>query len=123
MQIKAMVPVLVCHQLDSTLAFYQQVFNCIVVNQRAGDAGLEWVHLKTDNIFIMLVRQSENQPQPQSSDKNLFYYYTDDIESYYRFIRARGFKPTELQTTEHGMKEFFLVDPEGNRLAIGQSVL
>lgn len=122
MQIKASVPVLACHQLESTLAFYQQALNCIIVGQRTGDAGLEWVHLKTDNIFLMLVRDPESQSPTRSTDKNLFYYYTDDVEGYYRFIKARGFKPTELHTTEYGMKEFFLVDPEGNRLAIGQSV-
>ncbi len=122
MQIKASVPVLACHQLEQTLAFYQQALNCIIVSQRQSGAGLEWVHLKTDNIFLMLVRHTDNKPQSESTDKNLFYYYTDDVDGYYRFIKARGFKPTEPQTTEHGMKEFFMVDPEGNRLAIGQSV-
>lgn len=120
MQIKASVPVLSCHQLENTLAFYQQALNCIIVSQREGDAGLEWVHLKTGSIFLMLVRQSESQLQSGSTDKNLFYYYTDDVEDYFRFIKARGFKPTALNTTEYGMKEFYLLDPEGNKLAIGQ---
>ncbi|MFW2371684.1 MAG: VOC family protein [Gammaproteobacteria bacterium] len=122
MQIKALVPVLDCLYLEKTLAFYQQAFSCIIVSQREGEAGLEWVHLKTDGIFLMLVRQMEKTSQSPIGDNNLFYYYTDDVEGYYRFIKARGFKPTEIQITEYGMKEFFLLDPEGNRLAIGQSV-
>ncbi|MCW8955509.1 MAG: VOC family protein [Gammaproteobacteria bacterium] len=122
MQIKASIPVLACYQLENTLAFYQQALNCIIVGQRDGSAGREWIHLKTDNIFLMLVRQAEKPLQSDVTDKNLFYYYTDDVDAYYRFVRARGFKPTDLQTTEYGMKEFFLVDPEGNRLAIGQSI-
>jgi len=122
MQIKASIPVLGCRQLEKTLAFYQQALNCIIVSQREGDEGLEWVHLKSDSIFLMLVRQVEQSPQSVVAEKNLIYYYTDDVEGFYRFIKARGFKPTELHTTEYGMKEFFLLDPEGNRLAIGQSV-
>ena len=122
MKIKASIPVLACRHIEKTLAFYQQVLNCIIVNQREGEAGLEWVHLKTDNIFLMLVRHTENPSQSGFTDKNLFYYYTDDVEGYYRFIKARGFEATELTTTQFGMKEFYLVDPEGNKLAIGQSV-
>lgn len=121
MKLIASIPVLACQQLEDTLAFYQQALNCIIVSKREGPTGLEWVHLKTDNIFLMLVKQAESALQGDVTDKNLFYYYTDDVDAYYRFIKARGFKSTELTTTEYGMKEFFLHDPEGNRLAIGQS--
>jgi uncharacterized glyoxalase superfamily protein PhnB len=121
MKLQGLIPVISCPEIEPLLAFYQQAFRYIVVNKTPGPDGLEWVHLKSDNTYLMLRRQSAEQPHSDPGNNNiLLYYYTDDIQAQYRFMQAKGFQLSPLSTTAYGMQEFFLSDPQGNRLAVGQ---
>ncbi len=81
------------------------------------------MHLKSDNSFLMLQKHSAENPEPvTNSDKLILYYYTDDIEDQYRFMKAKGIDLGAMRTTDYGMKEYYLTDPEGNRLCIGQKI-
>ncbi|MCW9014946.1 MAG: hypothetical protein OQL06_14335 [Gammaproteobacteria bacterium] len=125
MKLHGLIPVLSCNHLQQTMEFYQQAFRYIVINKTESDAGLEWVHLKSDNTYIMLQQQADHTSanrnnSAEKKDNILLYYYTDDVEAQYQLMLARGMNPGDISLTEYGMKEFFLDDPEGNRLAVGQ---
>ena len=121
MQYKGLIPVLFCHNPAKLLQFYQQIMRFIVINQRQGEEGLEWAHLKSGDSMIMLQKSSgQNRQEITTNDNILLYYYTDDVETEHRFISAKGYPLTPLSTTDYKMKEFFITDPEGNRLAVGQ---
>ena len=121
MKFQGLVPVISCTEIEPLLEFYQQAFRYIVINKTPGPEGLQWVHLKSDNTYLMLRRQSaENHHSKIKKDNILLYYYTDDVEAQYRFMLAKGYEVSPLSTTPYGMQEFFLNDPEGNRLAVGQ---
>jgi uncharacterized glyoxalase superfamily protein PhnB len=123
MKFQGIIPVLLCHNPDELLKFYQQVMRFIVISQRHGPAGLEWAHLKSGDSMLMLQKsQQKNQQEITAKENILLYYYTDDVEAEHRFITAKMYPLTPLITTDYKMKEFFINDPEGNRLAIGQKI-
>lgn len=123
MKFQGLIPVLRCEHIEQTLNFYQQALRYIIINKREGDSGLEWVHLKSDNTFIMLTRQINDKPDEiTKKEKIMIYYYTDDVEAQKQFLQAKGFDSSAIETTDFGMKEFFLDDPEGNTLAVGQTI-
>lgn len=117
MKLEGVIPVIHSRQPEALLAFYQEALQYVVINQRKGDDGLEWAHLRSGQTYLMLLKQ--DYPQPPS-DALLLYYYTDDVQSFHRYLTARGYPVGELTTTAFGMQEFYLQDPEGHRLAVGQ---
>lgn len=121
MKLQGLIPVIECARIEPLLDFYQQAFRYIVINRTEGSDGLEWAHLKSDDTCLMLRRRTEGESVPIASNDNiLLYYYTDDIQAQYRYMKAKGFDVSPLKTTAYGMQEFFLTDPAGNRLGVGQ---
>lgn len=120
MLLKGLIPVIDCSEIEPLLTFYQQAFRYIVINKTPGPQGLQWVHLKSDDTYLMLRRRDASHSETPHRDNILLYYYTDDVDAQYRFMQARGFQPSPMSTTAYGMKEFFITDPEGNRLAVGE---
>lgn len=50
----------------------------------------------------------------------MLHYYTSDILAQQRYMRANGIEVGEIETTPYDMKQFYVTDPEGNLLSIGQ---
>jgi uncharacterized glyoxalase superfamily protein PhnB len=120
MQFKGFIPVIDCTEIEPLLNFYQQAFRYVIINKTETDQGLQWVHLKSDDTYLMLRKRTAQGSDECATDNILLYYYTDDVDAQYRFMQARGFKLSALSETPYGMKEFFLCDPEGNRLGVGE---
>ncbi len=120
MKLNGVIPVIDVANIERQLEFYQQAFRFIIINKRIGPSGLEWVHLKSDNTFLMLRQNSTATPQTSSAKNITLYYYTDDVVSNHRYMKAKGIAVGELSAREYGMLEYHFQDPEGNRLAVGQ---
>ena len=121
MHFQATVPVILCHNIEATLEFYQQAFRYILIDKTITQQGMVWAYLKSDNCYLMLKKSEHSNPkQVTENDSVMLYYYTDDVEAQHRFMTAKGFPVSPLHASDYNMKEFFLVDPEGNKLGIGQ---
>lgn len=121
MQFEGLIPVLICQQIENTLAFYQRAFRYIIVQQSHDAQGrLHWVHLKSDNTTLMLQRRTDDLAAQTQAGNIMLHYYTSDILAQQRFIRANGIEVGKIDTTLYGMKQFYVIDPEGNLLSIGQ---
>jgi len=44
------------------------------------------------------------------------------IDAYYKELTARGVGASEIGNRDYGMRDFEVVDPDGNRLAFGEPV-
>jgi uncharacterized glyoxalase superfamily protein PhnB len=77
-----------------------------------------WAMLRFGECRLM-VDQSINAHPGQFRD-GILYLYPDDIVEYHRQIRANGLAIPELESTFYGLTEFRIIDPDGNRLWIGQ---
>ena len=120
MKLNGVIPVIEVDNIERQLEFYQQAFRFIIINKRIGSKGMEWVHLKSDNTYLMLLQRT-NPLGVSSEYRNItLYYYTDDVVSNHRYMKARGIAVGELSATSYGMMEYLLQDTEGNKLAVGQ---
>ena len=120
MRLLGSVPVLGCTDVEQSLDFYQQALQFIVLNKRVGDEGLEWVHLQSGDTVLMLEKIYEANTQ-QTSTRNRLYLYTDDVSSMRHFLKAKGYDVSPVLKTDY-MEEFDLLDPDGQRLTIGQRI-
>jgi uncharacterized glyoxalase superfamily protein PhnB len=118
MQLTGSVPVLGCNHIEETLDFYQQALQFIVVNQRGSDEGPEWVYLKSGKTLLMLEALQANKVHNPGGSR--IYLYTNDASALHHFLNAKGYSTGELKTTDYGMQEFDIKDPEGHYLTIGQ---
>lgn len=121
MQFEGLIPVLLCQQIENTLAFYQQAFRYIIIQQSHDAQGrLHWVHLKSDNTTLMLQRLTGSQAVQPQAGNIMLHYYTSDILAQQRFMRAKGIMVGEIEITPYDMKQFYITDPEGNKLSVGE---
>lgn len=121
MQFEGLIPVLLCQQIENTLAFYQQAFRYIIIQQSHDAQGrLHWVHLKSDNTTLMLQRLTGSQAVQPQAGNIMLHYYTSDILAQQHFMRAKGIMVGEIEITPYDMKQFYITDPEGNKLSVGE---
>jgi len=120
MRLLGSVPVLGCTDVEQSLDFYQQALQFIVLNKRVGDDGLEWVYLRSGDTLLMLEKNAEADMR-QPSSRTRLYLYIDDVSSMRHFLKAKGYDVSPMLKTDY-MEEFDLVDPDGQRLTIGQRI-
>ena len=114
MKMNRLIPMLPVRNMPASVEFYQRLgFD---VEERNDSWG--WAMLCFDGCRLM-VDQSINS-HPFTARHNVLYLYPDDIAEYHRQLRMNGLAAPDPDTTFYGMTEFRLVDPDGNRLWIGQ---
>lgn len=122
MTILSGIPVLNCHSIDSTLSFYQQFLQFVIVKKRELNGQLHWAHIMHGDTTLMLqavdVESSVEEPVHQSSIS--LYFFVDNINDLQHLLKAKYNIFSELAVTDYCMLEFTLLDPEGNTLIIGQ---
>jgi catechol 2,3-dioxygenase-like lactoylglutathione lyase family enzyme len=115
------VPILPARDLDATLAFYERLgFESI------GAMPEEWGYLIIRRGGIQLHFYRDPDVDPLTTDHSC-YVYTDDADSLHREWNTVGV-PRDPATgsrlqppveTDYGMREFALVDPNGNLVRVG----
>lgn len=122
MTILSGIPVLNCHSIESTLSFYQQLLQFVIVKKREINGQLYWVHIMHGETTLMLQaandENSDLNPVQQSSIS--LYFFVNNINDLQHLLKAKSNIFSELSVTDYGMQEFTLLDPEGNTLIIGQ---
>ena len=121
MNFEGLIPVIQCKNIEKTLEFYQQAFRYIIINKTETEEGLQWAYIKSDNTLLMLQKNSINT-DIQAAGKIILHYYTSDITAQHQFMTARGIKTGQIEDTAYHVRQFYIDDPEGNRIAIGQDI-
>ena len=133
MTILSGIPVLNCHNIEISLAFYQQLLQFVVVKKREVKSKLDWVHLMHGATTLMLQADAKrtrldqtgfnsSSETPGSSPSSIsLYFFVDNIDELHHFLRAKSVTVSEIEVSHYKMKEFRLNDPDGNSLVIGQS--
>ena len=120
MRLTGSVAVLNCSDIEQSLNFYEQALQFVVLNKRMGERGLEWVHLQSGDVVLML-EQASGRDQLVSSSLNKLYFYSDDVPTAHHYLKAKGYDVGPIIETAY-MKEFDLHDPDGQRLTLGQRI-
>jgi len=121
MKFEGLIPVIQCAHIEKTLEFYQQALRYIIVNKTESDSGLQWAYIKSDNTFLMLQKNTEISSQAHSKSIVL-HYFTSDISAQHQFMTAKGINVGQIEDTEYHVRQFFIEDPEGTKIAIGQDI-
>lgn len=122
MTILSGIPVLNCHSIESTLSFYQQLLQFVIVKKRELNGQLHWVHIMHGSTTLMLqavdVEDSSTRSIQQSNIS--LYFFVNNISDLQHLLKAKRNIFSELSVTDYNMQEFTLLDPEGNTLIIGE---
>ena len=121
MEFAGLIPVIQCRHIEKTLDFYKQALRYIIVNKTETDSGLQWAYLKSDNTYLML-QKNLDIPEVKNSDNIILHYFTSNVSAQHQFMTARGIKVGQLEDTGYHMRQFYIEDPEGNKIAIGQDL-
>ncbi|RDH83730.1 MAG: hypothetical protein DIZ80_06200 [endosymbiont of Galathealinum brachiosum] len=121
MNFEGIIPVIQCQNIEKTLDFYQQAFRYIIINKTENDTGLQWAYIKSDNTYLML-QKSINSAESALIDKIILHYYTSDVTAQHQFMAARGFNVGDMEDTAYYIRQFYIKDPEGNKIAVGQDL-
>ena len=121
MKFEGLIPVIQCAHIEKTLEFYQQALRYIIINKTESDTGLQWAYIKSDNAYLMLQKSSE-KPSQTRSQSIVLHYFTSDITAQHQFMTAKGINVGQIEDTAYHVRQFFIEDPEGNKIAIGQDI-
>ena len=123
MAILSAIPVIHCRSVETTLKFYQQLLQFVVVKKRDTDGVLNWVHLMHGGTTLMLQSVSGDSANASSiTNSNItLYYFVDNLDDLHHFIKAKKSDVSKIKKTDYKMREFSLIDPDGNLITIGMS--
>ncbi|MCW8934207.1 MAG: VOC family protein [Gammaproteobacteria bacterium] len=121
MNFEGLVPVIQCTYIEKTLEFYQQALRYIIISKTESDTGLQWAYIKSDNTYLMLQKNTETLPQTHNK-AIVLHYFTSDVSAQHQFMTARGINVGQIEDTAYHVRQFFIEDPEGNKIAIGQDI-
>jgi len=121
MNFEGLIPVIQCACIEKTLEFYQQALRYIVISKTESDSGLQWAYIKSDNTYLMLQKNIDISSQTDFKPIVL-HYFTSDVSAQHQFMTARGINVGQIEDTEYHVRQFFIEDPEGNKIAIGQDI-
>ena len=127
MAILSGIPVLNCQLIETTLDFYQRILQFVVVNKRESNGSVFWVHLMHGDVTVMLQRigqQSEKLSSLESLQQSSIslYFFSNNIKELHHFVSVNYNNVSDLILTDYKMREFSLLDPEGNTVIVGQAV-
>ena len=120
MAILSGIPIIHCRSVETTLKFYQQLLQFVVVNKRDADGVPDWVHLMHDDTTLML-QSAPSASKPTNNSSITLYYFVDNIDDFHHFIKAKNNSVSAIKQTDYQMREFSLSDPDGNLITIGMS--
>jgi uncharacterized glyoxalase superfamily protein PhnB len=127
MAILSGIPVIHCCSIETTLKFYQQLLQFVVVNKRDVDGVLDWAHLMHGDTTLMLQSASCDSETDTSLVHSIvhssitLYYFVNNIDDLHHFIKAKNNDVSTIKQTDYHMREFSIVDPDGNLITIGMS--
>ena len=114
MKLTGLVPMLPVQSLPASIAFYEKLGFAIENREDAWG----WALLSFGHCRLMLDQSIAHGPQ--AARRAVVYLYPDNVAAYHGMLRKAGVAVPDLATTFYGMREFRLLDPDGNQLWVGQ---
>lgn len=116
--------------MPTSLAFYRDVLGFEVASEIPDDGICDWVMLKRYESELMLntaYEADDRPPVPEPArvaahaDTALFF-GCEDVDAAYAFLRQRGVAANPPMTTDYGMRQLYLKDPDGYDICLQQPV-
>lgn len=114
-RLEAITPRIPVGDIDAALAFY--------LDKMGFSLGWQWGTPRThanvcrDAISLDLIRVPAGK-----QGTAMAYVGVANIDSYYAELKQRGIEASAIGNRDYGMRDFEVIDPDGNRLAFGEPV-
>jgi glyoxylase I family protein len=124
MDIQYLCPLLEVFDMNMSLKFYCEVLG-FTIHESAGDKdNLDWVWLKWKSIDLMLNTAYETPYRPERPDvarvaahhDATLYFGCPNVDEAYQILLAKGLKLDPPTIAPYGMKQLYLLDPDGYNL-------
>ena len=119
------VPMLICNDVQKSLAFYRDLLGFEVVD-RMDDVGLTgWASLDRGSNKLMLSSPSYIKAPKTKADGSLdsdvvHYFHCQDVIGIRQHLISGGIDVSEFFVRFYGKKEIELLDPDGRTLIFGE---
>jgi catechol 2,3-dioxygenase-like lactoylglutathione lyase family enzyme len=108
-------PTISVTDIDRALAFYVGVLGLTKTFENGDPVG--FVILKRDAAEVHLTRARDHV----ATDRNVAHLLVSDATALYDHLVAHGVRIVKgLRDADHGLRQFVLADPDGNRIDVGQ---
>lgn len=122
-EISGMAPLLSVFDMPTSLAFYRKLGFEVVSDSGQGDNS-GWVMLGSSEVRIMLNTQYEDDGRPPAPDPvntaahrdTCIYFRCRDVDAAYDYVCEKGIKAEPPQIAPYGMKQPYMLDPDGYNL-------
>ncbi len=127
LEVLGLVPLLQVYDMPTSVRFYRDKLGFEMVNTSPpmGEDYFHWCLLRLDQAELMLNTayefNDERPAQPEHErvaghrDTGL-YFSCPDVDAAYEAFRARGVDVEQPKVAGYGMKQMYLVDPDGYQL-------
>jgi glyoxylase I family protein len=122
-EIRGLTTLLQVFDMPTSIAFYRDVLGFEVIStSNPGSDRFGWALLKLNGIELMLNTAYEDHDRPAVPDPariaahedTILYFGCPDVDAAYAHIRARGVDvKEEPKIVPYGMKQLYLLDPDG----------
>ena len=112
--------------MPTSLKFYRDVlgFEVVATNDDGAGDNVDWCYLRLGKTELMLNGMHEAHARPPAPDKMrveahsdvCLYFGCPDVDAAYRYLRERGLDVNEPRVAPYGMKQLYVLDPDGYNL-------
>lgn len=123
-QVSGMAPLISVFDMPTSLAFYRGVLGFEVIHDSGNGDNSGWVMLRAGNATLMLNTAYDDDERPPTLDPNhsavhhdtCLYFATPDPDAVYEYLLGKGVKLRPPKIAYYGMKQLYVIDPDGYNL-------
>ena len=121
-EVRGMAPLLQVFDMPASIKFYCDVLGFEIVSTDGKQApDFDWVLLRLHGVELMLNTAYEAANRPPAPDPGCTVAYRDvglffgcpDVEEAYTQVRAMGVRVEKPKVAPYGMKQLYVIDPDG----------
>jgi glyoxylase I family protein len=124
--VRGMTPLLQVFDMATSLKFYCDVlgFEIVTTDSNTVAPNHNWVWLRLGSADVMLNTAYEYEHRPSAPDPlrirshhdTCLYFGAPDVDAVYEHLISRGIQLKKPQIAPYGMKQLYLLDPDGFNL-------
>jgi len=124
--VRGLAPLLEVFDMPASIAFYRDALGFEVIATSRPGPNFDWALLSLNGVQIMLNTAYEAAERPAHPDlariaahaDTTIYLGCPDVDAAHDYLRAKGVKTQEPETAPYGMRQLYLLDPDGYRLCL-----
>ena len=123
-EIRGLAPLLQVFDMPTSIRFYRDVLGFEIIHQSGEGDHFDWALLRLGNAELMLNTAYESDSRPQLPDAariaahedTSIYFGCPNVDATYKYLESKGVSMKPPTTAPYGMRQLYLLDPDGYSL-------